>query len=280
MTKRALAGLAALGLALAGVAGCAASGGPAPRVITSATTLALADARVGDCVGSVPKSQAVALLAAVPCSQPHEAQVFCAPTLTATAPPSPDQLQFQVLTDCLPQFKTFFGGSYFAATDYKLNWFLPDEAGWTSGSRAVRVVVVRGDGVAISGDLKGTMTALPNVVGVPTDDQCTGPLTGTSWNADGVEIIDCAKPHYYEVYATLPVTTPPTTDDQIKAAMSEFCTSQYQTFTGAAYDKGGLTIRPFYPSVATWPSTPFRTITCLLGSDAGGITGSLKGSKK
>lgn len=279
MTKRTLAVLAAVVLALAGLAGCS-SARDSNGNITAPTTLKWNEVKAGDCVSSIPTADSIDKLPVVPCKTPHKAQLFCAAELPAGSYPTQDQVQLTVLTSCLPTFKTFFGGSYFAASDYELTWIYPDQTAWAKGSHTVRAMVDRRDSADLTSDLKGTMTALADVVSVPGAGQCTGDPSSKKWNDGGVEIIDCAKPHYYEVYGTQPVTAKPASDAEIKAAMTTFCKDQYATFMGIDYDKGTMSIFALYPHVDTWDNTPNRSIVCMVGTDTGDLTGSLKDSKK
>ena len=279
MTNRALALLAAACLALTGLSGCS-SARDADGNITTATTLKWSEVKEGDCVASIPSADSIDKLPVVPCKTPHKAQLYCAAELPAGSYPTQDQVQLTVLTTCIPVFKTFFGGSYFAATDYELQWIYPDTTAWAKGSHTVRAMIVRRDNADLTAGLKGTMTALANVEAEPAVGQCTGDLSNTKWNDGGIEILDCAKPHYYEVYAAQVVTAKPASNAEVKAAMTTFCKDQYVTFMGIEYDRGTMSIRPIVPLVEAWEGTPYRSIECLVGTDSGGVTGSLKDSKK
>lgn len=277
MTRRLFAAAVALTLALTG---CSFFGSARDSndKITQATQLEWKNVQAGDCVPDMPEKDSYEKLPVVPCDQPHKAQVFKITTLEGSLPPSDDDVQAKVALDCIPAFKTFFGGSYYAAEEYKITYFSPDSAMWMSGDHSIQCLAKKKDGGDITGDLAGTMTALPNVVAVPEVGQCIGDPNDTTYSR-GYLVIDCTAPHYYEAYATQAVTTAPASDSDSEKAADDFCVAQFATFIGIPFNDSTLSYRPFYPTTTSWAQGD-KSMTCLVGSDQGGITGSLAGSQK
>jgi hypothetical protein len=280
MYKRALTLVAVATIAVTGLAGCSSARDSSGK-ITKPTTLKWGDLQAGDCVAGTASEDSIEKLPVVPCDQTHKAQVFGVATLSGFAYPTDDEVQAQVLDQCVPTFKTFFGGSYYAAVDYKLTWIQPDKSSWTSNTRTVKCMTRKQDDGDISADLKGTMTGLANVVSNPEVGACTGDVANAQWNDDGVEIVDCAKPHFYEIYAAEPMTTiKPASDNDIKTEVTTFCKAQFESFVGLSFDSSTLDVRSNHPSMSSWDATSKHDIQCMVGSDAGGITDTLKGAKK
>lgn len=279
MMKRALALAATLCVVASGLAGCAQVRDRSGK-ITTPTVLSWSESEVGDCIANEVKEGALLKLPFVPCDQPHVGQVFCIASMPETEYPTDEEAGRDAHSECLPRFKSFFGGSYYAATDYDYTWIIPDKVSWAKGSHLIRAVLQRVDGAAFTGDLEGTMKGLPNVVGSPDIGQCTAKPVPGKWRG-GLGIVDCNASHYYEVFAAQRLTTQPTSDAELKAQSDAFCKTEYKTFTGVAFTgAGGLVILPIHPSVEEWARTPFPEISCFVGKIAGGVVGSLKGSMK
>ncbi len=267
-------------LALTGVGGCTVPLPGIPDKPAAASATRTNEVQVGDCLVAASAPQASKKPRVVPCDQPHKAQLFCTVTMPSTDYPTENEMTLQEHKGCLAQFKMFFGGRYFAATDYKISTLRPDEATWNQGAHTIQSAIERKDGTDITGDLKGTMTVLPDVTLSPTVGQCTGTVTDSPWNAHAVEIVDCAQPHFYEVIGSQEVPTQPASNPEIQATAKAFCLAQFQSYVGIPATKSKLSGQNLYPSVTSWETSPYRVIICMAGSESGSLVGSIKGSKR
>jgi hypothetical protein len=108
---------------------------------------------------------------------------------------------------------------------------------------------------------------------------CTGELgTGSVTN---IALIPCDQKHYWEAYSSTTLSDasyPGVTKIQEEA--DEVCAATYKTFVGISTNKSKYSLTYMYPTLNTWTSANDREILCLAGSKTGGLTGSLKGTKK
>ncbi|MDR2566479.1 MAG: septum formation family protein [Bifidobacteriaceae bacterium] len=88
-------------------------------------------------------------------------------------------------------------------------------------------------------------------------------------------LIPCEEPHYWEVFVSQQLK-----DDELPADVEdqalEFCNSQFTNFIGLSFDESVYEFFYMYPTPDTWKYAHDREILCLVGSDAGGLVGSLK----
>ncbi len=108
---------------------------------------------------------------------------------------------------------------------------------------------------------------------------CIGDLgTGT---ISGLTLIPCDQAHNWEAYSSTQLTDasyPGTT--AVSDQANKICSDTFKPWSGIAVDKTKYDITFVYPTLDTWTRTNDREILCFVGSDAGGIKGSLKGAKK
>ncbi|MEP6482514.1 MAG: septum formation family protein [Rhodoglobus sp.] len=95
-----------------------------------------------------------------------------------------------------------------------------------------------------------------------------------------VPIVDCAKPHDSEAYASIAMTdaTFPG-DDGVKTQSIAGCTAAFNTFVGVDYGTSKLQYTYLFPTAASWAKGD-REILCLIDDPAGHTTGSLKGAAR
>lgn len=120
--------------------------------------------------------------------------------------------------------------------------------------------------------------------------QCTGPLAGATGGSgdtgaagdtiDTIDTVPCDQPHNWEAYAQRDITDAefPGTD-ALAADAEKFCIGAFEGFVGIAYDDSTVDVQYIFPTEETWKSGS-RTINCLVGLEAGRITGTLRDSKK
>jgi hypothetical protein len=118
-------------------------------------------------------------------------------------------------------------------------------------------------------------THLP-VTGLEVGD-CVGPLV--DGDIAKVEVIPCVSPHYWEAYNKKYMTGGDYPGDEVVATEAkDYCTAEYIPYVGAEYGHSNLVIKYFAPNEQTWKQGD-REIVCLVGTETGGLTGTVKGSE-
>lgn len=109
--------------------------------------------RVGDCINNLRDSNNVQSLPGVPCSQPHEGEVFAVFDLPAGDYPGGAAVEDQVAKECNDRIAAYSPG---AAQDPDVGLFsvYPLEKNWNSGDRQVVCIATAKSG-ATTGSIKG-----------------------------------------------------------------------------------------------------------------------------
>lgn len=108
--------------------------------------------------------------------------------------------------------------------------------------------------------------------------QCADVMKGAS--VSDIPIVGCDKAHAWEAYAVKSIQGDAYPGEQtIQSQTEKFCADEFATFVGVAYDDSELDINYLYPTTKSW-ALGDRELLCLVGVEAGGVTGSLKGAKK
>lgn len=107
---------------------------------------------------------------------------------------------------------------------------------------------------------------------------CTGPLSLDGASMTDVQPIACDQPHYYEAFATVPLTMAehPGADELTKLAGTK-CGAAFTKFVGVAPEYSRYTTAYLAPDASAWTVLAERALTCLVGSADGGLVGSAKG---
>lgn len=106
------------------------------------------------------------------------------------------------------------------------------------------------------------------------EEQATGEVTD-------IPTVDCAGPHKWEAYAEQQLAEGDYPgDEEIVCLAEEFCYGEFETFIGTNYDESELDMTYLSPTGDGWTQLHDRTVTCLAGTEAGDITGSLKGAQR
>ena len=111
--------------------------------------------RVGDCFNDPdPDAEYVASVEGVPCSVPHDAEVFAefdAPNATF---PGEDELFEQSWWDCLARFEGYVGLAYENSV-LDVSAFTQTEAGWDAGEREISCIVFDSRGNKLTASTRG-----------------------------------------------------------------------------------------------------------------------------
>ncbi|HEY3338187.1 MAG TPA: septum formation family protein [Propionicimonas sp.] len=246
------------------VTSAAASGTPTPEPVTVL--------KVGDCTGPLDLSGAsITSLPAISCGEPHYYEVHATFPLTGDVFPGTETLADQAAAQCAPAFVDYVGvepeyGRYASA------YIAPDETAWAvPENRVITCLVGSADG-GLVGSAKGDYLVFPKT------GQCTGPQNVPALE---VQIIDCAEPHAYEVFAAKKVTsdTAPT-KAELDKLFSSVCQAGFKDFVGIDVGKSKYEVTYFIAGADVWKKVADHRIVCSAGSPDGGIKGSLEGVKK
>ena len=122
-----------------------------------------------------------------------------------------------------------------------------------------------------------TASASTNAFAIKIGD-CTGKLaTGT---IEGADLLPCDQKHYYEVYAASQMTDADFPGNEATGEQAEkVCKDEFIAFIGVTPSKSKYEQFYLSPTAESW-TLGDREILCLVGSDNGGISGSLRGVKK
>lgn len=114
--------------------------------------------QIGDCIQfPVTDEQLVESVEGVPCSEPHDAQVYVEFDLAPGAFPGDDAIFEAAAARCYAEFDAAIGIPYDSTPDLDFTAFTPVEEGWEAGDREVTCFVVRTDyekwtGTALAAD--------------------------------------------------------------------------------------------------------------------------------
>ncbi|RAX20802.1 MULTISPECIES: septum formation family protein [Actinomyces] len=98
-----------------------------------------------------------------------------------------------------------------------------------------------------------------------------------------VDLIDCAAPHRYEVYAEGAIAADAFPEgDLMEQYVSDICYDAFENYVGTSYDdaytQGRYAVTSLRPTQSTWAQGD-RRVSCLLTSvDGGDLTGSARSS--
>lgn len=150
-TTRLLLGIVAISATTALLTGCGiiqqfiGGGGDATRdengeVIEGTDTGDVFLLQVGDCINDSELEDVVTTLPIVPCSEPHESEIYAEATLEGDTYPGDDAVAEQADGICFDEFAGFVG------LDYELSVlefypFTPLAEGWAQGDRLVSCVI-------------------------------------------------------------------------------------------------------------------------------------------
>ncbi|MFJ6651678.1 septum formation family protein [Microbacterium sp. NPDC091313] len=129
------------------------------------------------------------------------------------------------------------------------------------------------DGGFVDPDQGAPAEVLSLQVGECLDDVASGIVSSDN-------LVDCALPHTYEVFADVSVPDGAYPgDDEIGAYAQQECDPAFAAYVGLSYEESTLDYSYVGPSSDTWDQGD-RQIACLLTDPAGETTGSLQGAAR
>ena len=144
------AALVLLALATAALSGCSIingvfGGGQATRdesgeVVEGNEQTDVFTLRVGDC-GNVPENnEVVSTLPTVPCSEPHDFEIYLSHIMSQVDYPGEDAIAAEADEVCLAAFPDFIGIPY-DDSQYYFSYYYPTEGSWAGGDREILCLV-------------------------------------------------------------------------------------------------------------------------------------------
>lgn len=119
-----------------------------PNEQTDAFTLV-----VGDCLDDAEAQGEITTVPTVPCSDPHDSEIYAAFELTGSAYPGEDTVTGKAEVLCLPAFEEFVGEPYLDSR-FDFAYYYPTAESWASGDREVLCVIYDPAG-PVTGSLRG-----------------------------------------------------------------------------------------------------------------------------
>lgn len=265
------------------VGGCAASidvGAVAPATPLSVPTAdeVGSGVRPGDCV---TEAGLRILGDTVSCDERHIAEIYA---VTALAEPSGapwpglDEVQRRASDFCNDAFGEEFGVAG-QITVFDVLFFRPQEATWSRGDREVACFIrfpeARTDRLADLDPLRAF--GQTSTFGLEVGDCVANP----SLTEDlAVDLVDCAQPHWFEIYASNAMLDGPYPGD---ASILDFadatCRFAFEDFVGIARAESELRVERLFPTEQSWTAWGDRLVTCVLSAEEQ-LAGSLAGAQR
>jgi F0F1-type ATP synthase membrane subunit c/vacuolar-type H+-ATPase subunit K len=147
-----------IGLGIAGVAGLVVIPLAWP-FLTGADTTGMGALQVGECVQvDTPRDKGQAeTVDVVPCSQPHDEEVFAIVPLGGQSLPASAELELLADQACAARFRAYVGVAL-RASRLDFGWWAPSKESWASGDRTVVCVLENADASRLVGSMRGAGT--------------------------------------------------------------------------------------------------------------------------
>lgn len=158
--RRLRPGALAITLTAVVLTGCAqAPGGEAPAeslVETAEPQSSVLELTIGDCVidGAAPLSADLAELPTVPCSEPHDSELYAIVSAEDGSYPGVDDLVTQGQAKCQALFDDFIGLD-FRSSLLDFHFYYPTPSSWVQGDRSI-FCMVADPSVMVVGSLQGS----------------------------------------------------------------------------------------------------------------------------
>ena len=138
----------------------------------------------------------------------------------------------------------------------------------------MRVLRFAAAGIALAGILSGCSS---RPVGDLKVGECFD-FSEATGEVTAVAIVECAKPHGAEVFATFEVALDSFDADTVAAAADDQCLAAIEPYVGYPYSAAEFYYRAFMPGADGWGKGT-RTVVCFVVPNEGTLTGSVAKSK-
>jgi hypothetical protein len=109
--------------------------------------------RVGDCLDDGRSATEVDTVPTVPCTGPHDSEVYASVELSDGDYPGQDAIFARADEQCLVEFEVFLGESW-TVSPYDFSYYHPTEKSWNDGDREILCVIYDPAG-PVTGSLAG-----------------------------------------------------------------------------------------------------------------------------
>lgn len=109
--------------------------------------------QVGDCLNDGSATGEVTTVPTVPCSEPHDSEVYAAFELGQSSYPGEEIVQGKADAQCLTAFDQFVGEPYLESR-LDFAYYYPTAESWASGDREILCVIYDPEG-PVTGSLRG-----------------------------------------------------------------------------------------------------------------------------
>lgn len=92
--------------------------------------------QVGDCLNDATASETVETIPTVPCSEPHDSEIYASIIMEGDTFPGSDAVIAEADAACLDAFAGFVGVEY-ADSQYYYSYYFPTEGSWAGGDREI-----------------------------------------------------------------------------------------------------------------------------------------------
>ncbi|MER1994994.1 MAG: septum formation family protein [Arthrobacter sp.] len=122
----------------------------------SAETIEAVNLKVGDCMVDDPEAEEIADVDVLPCTEPHDSEVYAAMDIDADSYPGEEAVDGMAQEFCLAEFQPYVGTDY-AVSALDVGYLTPTAMSWTLGNdREILCTVYRVDGEKLSTSVKGS----------------------------------------------------------------------------------------------------------------------------
>jgi Septum formation len=115
--------------------------------------VAFSDLQVGDCI-QLPNANEATTVDRIPCSQPHDVEVFAKVRMREKTLPSDSRMEQVADEACSARFGKYVGLPWYDST-LDFNWFIPTKESWAAGARTVLCVIGMSNGEKLTGSMQG-----------------------------------------------------------------------------------------------------------------------------
>ncbi len=120
----------------------------------SAETVEAVNLKVGDCMVDDPEAEEISDVDVLPCTEPHDSEVYAAMDIAAGAYPGEEAVDTMAQDFCLAEFQPYVGTDY-SVSALDVGYLTPTPTSWTLGNdREILCTVYRVDGEKLSTSVK------------------------------------------------------------------------------------------------------------------------------
>ena len=122
----------------------------------AAETVDALDLKVGDCMAEDSDAEEVEAVDVLPCTEPHDSEVYAAMDIEAGAYPGEEAVDTMAQDFCLAEFQPYVGTDY-SVSALDVGYLTPTPTSWTLGNdREILCTVYRVDGEKLTTSVKNS----------------------------------------------------------------------------------------------------------------------------